>query len=208
MNIQSNILLAVVITFLSMSMTESILSSNQTSKDFKQATFGGGCFWCTEAVFEQLKGVHEVVSGFSGGKIKNPGYREVVTGRTKHAEAILVHYDPQVISYYELLEVFFATHDPTTLNKQGADVGPQYRSIILYHDDFQKEEAQNYIQWMEQERIFENPVVTEIKPFEAFYEASQEHQDFYRLNPDVMYCTYVIEPKLEKLRKYFSDRLK
>jgi peptide-methionine (S)-S-oxide reductase len=174
----------------------------------KIATFGGGCFWCTEAVFESLKGVSQVTSGFSGGKIKNPSYKEVVNGKTGHAEVVQVQYNPEEISFYELLEVFFATHDPTTLNRQGADVGTHYRSIILYHDDFQRQESEEYIQWMENEKIFENKIVTEIKSFEAFYPAGEEHQDFYRQNPQVMYCTYVIDPKLGKLRKYFQDRLK
>ncbi len=172
------------------------------------ATFGSGCFWCTEAVFQQLQGVHSVTSGYSGGHVKNPTYREVCTGTTGHAEVVQVTYDPQVITYEELLEVFWKTHDPTTPNQQGNDIGPQYRSVIFYHNDEQRRLAEHYKQKLDASGAFAAPIVTEIAPFTEFYPAEDYHQRYYELNPDQMYCRFVIAPKIEKFQKVFQDKLK
>ncbi len=174
----------------------------------EKATFGGGCFWCVEAIFERVEGVHKVVSGYSGGDVKNPAYREVTTGRTGHAEVVHIVYDPREVSYLELLEIFFKTHDPTTLNRQGADVGTQYRSIILYHTDSQKQEARQVIQDLDAANIWEDPIVTQVEPFEAFYEAERYHQEYFENNPNQGYCRLVIQPKVEKFEKLFRDKLK
>ncbi len=174
----------------------------------EQATFGLGCFWCGEAVFEQLRGVAAVDSGYSGGSSKDASYKAVSSGRSGHAEVVQITYDPEVISYGELLEVFWKMHDPTTLNRQGADVGSQYRSVIFYHSDEQGKLAEHYKRKLEAAGVFAGPIVTEITPFEAFYPAEKEHVDFYRLNPDNQYCTAVIQPKLAKLKKVFADKLR
>ena len=171
------------------------------------ATFANGCFWCTEAVFQRLEGVSNIVSGFTGGQIKNPPYREVVQGRTGHAEAIQLTYDSSKISYEELLMVFFSTHDPTTLNRQGNDVGTQYRSAIFYHFEDQKQMAQNVINKLNEE-IFEGNIVTEVTEASKFYTAEFEHQNFYNSHPNQPYCQYIIDPKIKKLKEYFSDKLK
>jgi peptide methionine sulfoxide reductase msrA/msrB len=173
-----------------------------------QATFGGGCFWCTEAVYQQLRGVYSVTSGYSGGKKENPTYEEISTGFTGHAEVIQVEYDPQQVSFAELLEVFWMTHDPTTLNQQGADIGTQYRSVVFYHDDQQKRQAEEYQAKLDQSGAFAAPIVTEISPLTKFYAAEQYHQDYYERYPEQGYCRAVIGPKLEKLRKVFHDKLK
>lgn len=178
------------------------------NESLKKATLAGGCFWCTEAVFQRLEGVEEVVSGFTGGNIKNPAYREIITGRTGHAEAIEIKYDPEITKFEELLLVFFATHDPTTLNRQQNDVGTQYRSGIFYHDEDQKITATNVINLLEQEGTFENPIVTEVTEATAFYVAETEHQDFYNQHRQQPYCQYIIDPKITKLKKLFSDKLK
>lgn len=172
------------------------------------ATFGGGCFWCIEAVFDELQGVKKVESGYSGGKIANPTYREVCSGLTGHAEVVRVFYDSSVISFRELLAVFFSVHDPTTLNRQGADVGTQYRSVIFYHNDTQKQEAEKFIKNLEAEGVFNSPIVTEISPAEAFYVAEDYHQDYYENNPNQPYCRVVVNPKMKKFRDKFSDKLK
>ncbi|MEX0996650.1 MAG: peptide-methionine (S)-S-oxide reductase MsrA [Flavobacteriaceae bacterium] len=176
-------------------------------KDITIATFAGGCFWCTEAVFQRLKGVEKVVSGYTGGTIKNPAYREICTGRTGHAEAIQVYFNPGEIQYKELLEVFFATHDPTTLNRQGNDRGTQYRSAVFYNDEKQKEIAEEYIKSLEDKGVFENPIVTEITEATVFYPAEGEHQDYYNQNENQLYCQLVISPKVQKLNNYFKDKL-
>lgn len=168
---------------------------------FEIATFGGGCFWCTEAVFQRLRGVEAVESGYAGGSMPNPDYSKVSSGQTGHAEVIQIHFDPKVISYENLLEVFFATHDPTTKDRQGADVGSQYRSVIFYHSDEQKAAA-------EKAKANLDSVVTEIKPFEAFYKAEDYHQDYFNQNPGNPYCSIVISPKLEKLKVKFAAKLK
>lgn len=172
------------------------------------ATFGGGCFWCTEAIFERVKGVQEVVSGYSGGAVANPDYKSVTSGRTGHAEVVQITYDPEVVSYLELLEIFFKTHDPTTLNRQGADVGTQYRSIILYHNQEQSDLARQVIQTLDTEKIWSDPIVTEVEAFEAFYNAEKYHQEYYENNPNQGYCRMVITPKVEKFEKIFREKLK
>ena len=172
------------------------------------ATLGAGCFWCVEAIFQELKGVDQVASGYSGGEIKNPSYKEVCTGRTGHAEVVQVTYNPQIISFQELLEVFFQTHDPTTMNKQGNDVGTQYRSAIFYHSDKQKEISEEVIKKLNDSGAFNNKIVTEVVPFETFYIAENYHQDYFNLNGEQPYCSYVIKPKMEKFKKAFSDKLK
>lgn len=176
--------------------------------DLEVATLGGGCFWCLEAVFEQLRGVKEVVSGYSGGTVPNPSYQQVCTGRTGHAEVVQVTFDPQVISYREILEVFFDVHDPTTLNRQGADVGPQYRSIILYHDLRQKEVAEEVIQELDEAGSWDTDIVTQLEPFGVFYEAEPYHQRYFERNPRQPYCRAVVAPKVTKFRKHYGFRLK
>lgn len=183
--------------------------TQQTSSGQKEtATFGGGCFWCTEAIFKSLKGVEKVESGYSGGKVKNPTYKEVCTGETGHAEVIQITFDPAVISFHELLKVFWETHDPTTLNRQGADVGTQYRSVIFYHSPQQKEIAEKYKAELNKENVFNKPVVTQITAFDTFYKAENYHQNYYANNSTQGYCQIVIVPKLEKFRKIFKDKLK
>ncbi len=176
--------------------------------NYKYATFGSGCFWCSEAVFEEVNGVIDVVSGYSGGKVINPSYREVCTGRTGHAEVVQIKYDPSVVNYQELLDIFFKTHDPTSLNKQGADVGTQYRSVIFYHDENQKDLAEETIKKLDESHVYEHKIVTEVEPFKNFYMAEEYHQDYYKKNPDYGYCTVVISPKIHKFRQNFSDMLK
>jgi peptide-methionine (S)-S-oxide reductase len=171
------------------------------------ATFGSGCFWCSEAVFQQLKGVKSVKSGYAGGTTENPTYEQVCTGRTGHAEVIQVEFDPSVISYEELLEVFFETHNPTTLNRQGNDVGTQYRSIILYHSDEQKEIAERMKKRFDESGKWKNPIVTEIKAITEFYVAEDYHQDYYKRNTSQPYCRVVISPKLQKFEKSFKLKL-
>ena len=176
--------------------------------NLEQATFGAGCFWCVEAVFQNLSGVKEVVSGYSGGEIKNPGYKEVCSGRTGHAEVVQVTYDPKKISFEDLLEVFWKTHDPTTLNKQGADVGTQYRSVVFYHNEEQKKLAEKFKALLNEKKIFNNPVVTEIAPLKNFYKAEDYHQNYFNKNPEAAYCSYVIRPKMEKMKNLFAEKLK
>lgn len=178
------------------------------SQELAMATFGGGCFWCTEAVFEEMRGVKEVVSGYSGGQVENPTYQAVCTGSTGHAEVVQIKYDPQVTTFAELLEVFFRTHDPTTLNRQGNDTGTQYRSVIYYHNDEQKREAEQIKKELDASEAFPKPIVTEISALEKFYPAEDYHQDYYAKNPSQSYCAYVVGPKVEKFRKVFRDKLK
>jgi peptide-methionine (S)-S-oxide reductase len=172
------------------------------------ATLGSGCFWCTEAFFLRLKGVESVVSGYTGGKVKNPTYREVCTGTTGHAEVVQVKFNPKVISYEEILEVFWNTHDPTTLNRQGADEGPQYRSAVFYHNEEQKKIAEQYKDQLNKSGVFKNSIVTEITPFSIFYPAEDYHQNYYALNANQGYCQYVIRPKIEKFNKQYAAKLK
>ncbi|MEZ4811042.1 MAG: peptide-methionine (S)-S-oxide reductase MsrA [Allomuricauda sp.] len=171
------------------------------------AIFAGGCFWCTEAVFQRLNGVKEVISGYTGGTIKNPGYREICSGRTGHAEAIKIVFDPSQVSFVELMEVFFATHDPTTLNRQGNDVGTQYRSEIFYTTPEQKDQAEEFIALLERERIFGSPIVTAISEEKPFYRAEEEHQNYYNDHRQQPYCQFIIDPKIKKLNAHFAKKL-
>lgn len=172
------------------------------------ATFASGCFWCTEAIFQELEGVHKVTSGYTGGHIRNPSYREVCDEITGHAEAVQIVFDPTVISYTKLLEVFFMTHDPTTLNRQGADVGTQYRSAIFFHEDQQKEAAENVILKLDQSGAWDDPIVTEITKATTFYPAEKYHQNYFNNNRTAAYCNFVIVPKIEKFREVFTELLK
>ena len=174
----------------------------------EKATFGSGCFWCTEAMFQRLKGVYKVKSGYAGGEVKNPTYKEVCSGKTGHAEVIQFEYDPDVISYDELLEVFWKTHDPTTLNRQGNDVGTQYRSVVFYHNEKQKELAEAYKLKLNESQIWPDPIVTEISPLnDNFYPAEVDHDNYYNENGSQPYCAFVVAPKVEKFKKIFSDKL-
>ena len=175
---------------------------------YEIATIGAGCFWCTEAVFQRLKGVVKVESGYSGGSVPNPSYEDVCTGKTGHAECTQITYDPKIISYKELLEVFWKTHDPTTLNRQGADAGTQYRSVIFYHDDDQKQLAEKYKNELDAAKIWNDPIVTEISQLKKFYKAEDYHQNYYNQNGNQPYCSFVITPKIEKFKKVFADKLK
>lgn len=177
-------------------------------KKVEIATLAGGCFWCTEAVFQRLDGVEKVIPGFTGGNIKNPAYREVISGRTGHAEAIQVHFNPEQVSYEELLEIFFATHDPTTLNRQQNDVGTQYRSAIFYHSEAQRKTAEKVKDKFENEGIFEDSIVTEIGEAHEFYTAEKEHYNYYNSHRTQPYCQVIIDPKIKKLQEKFSSRLK
>ncbi|WP_143307392.1 peptide-methionine (S)-S-oxide reductase MsrA [Chitinophaga vietnamensis] len=174
----------------------------------EKATFGGGCFWCTEAQFQELEGVIKVESGYSGGSVANPSYEQVCTGTTGHAEVIQVTYDPAKVSYEELLKAFWTSHDPTQLNRQGNDVGTQYRSVIFYHNEEQKEKAEFYKKKLQESGAYDKPVVTEIAPFKVFYKAEDYHQNYYNQNGSQPYCHFVIQPKLEKFKKVFKDHLK
>ena len=174
----------------------------------EKLTIGGGCFWCTEAVFQRVKGVESVFSGYMGGLFKNPSYREICTGKTGHAEVIQIEFDPAVIPLQDLLLIFFKTHDPTTLNRQGNDVGTQYRSVIFYADEQQRQIAERLMQQLEAEQIFDAPLVTELSPASEFYPAEAYHQDYFNQNTYQPYCSFVIQPKLEKFIQEFKDRLK
>jgi len=179
-----------------------------STSDLSTATLGGGCFWCLEAVYDRVEGVHAVTSGYAGGHVTDPSYRQVCAGTTGHAEVVQLEYDPDVISYHDLLEIFFTIHDPTTKNRQGADVGPQYRSIILYHNDRQQDTASAVIDDLEADGVFGDPIVTEVEPLGTFYRAEEKHQDYYANHPGQPYCQAVIAPKVNKLRKKHAKRLK
>jgi peptide-methionine (S)-S-oxide reductase len=172
------------------------------------ATLGGGCFWCTEAVFSELKGVEEVESGYSGGTAPNPTYQRVCTGRTGHAEAVQITFDPAVISYKEILQIFFTIHDPTTLNRQGADAGTQYRSVIFYHNEEQRNVAEQVVKEIGDARIWDAPIVTQLSPFEVFYKAEDYHQEYFQQNPHQPYCQIVVAPKVAKFRRHYREKLK
>jgi peptide-methionine (S)-S-oxide reductase len=178
------------------------------SHNYETATLGGGCFWCLEPAFADLEGVVDAVVGYAGGSLPDPTYEQVTTGRTGHAEVVQVTFDPQVVTFREILEVFFSIHDPTTVNRQGADVGTQYRSIILAHDERQQQVAQEVIAGLERQGIFTRPVVTQVVPFEAFYRAEEYHQEYFEKNPYAGYCQVVIRPKVAKFKKQYADRLK
>lgn len=176
-------------------------------ENLMKATFANGCFWCTEAVFQRFKGIYNVQSGYTGGTIKNPPYREVCQGRTGHAEGIQFDYDPEMISYQELLEVFFTTHDPTTLNRQGNDVGTQYRSAIFYHNEEQRQQAEDYIVYLDEQAVFDAKIVTEVTPAKPFYIAEEEHHSFYNKHTGQGYCQFIINPKVNKIKKLYQDKL-
>ena len=177
-------------------------------KKMEIATFGAGCFWCVEAVFQRIKGVEKVISGYEGGFVPNPTYKQVCTKKTGHAEVCQIHYDPALVSFEQLLEVFWRTHDPTTPNQQGADKGPQYRSVVFYHSDVQKELAESYKEKLDESGSFDAPIVTEISPSKTFYAAEDNHQDYFNQNPGNSYCHFVIVPKLAKFKQVFADKLK
>jgi peptide-methionine (S)-S-oxide reductase len=174
----------------------------------ERATFGGGCFWCIEAAFEELSGVTDVTSGYAGGDTESPSYREVCRGNTGHAEVVQVTYDESALDYEDLLEVFFTVHDPTTVNRQGPDVGSQYRSIVLYHDDEQRELTETFVEELEERGAFDDPIVTEIEPLEAFYEAEEKHQNYYEKNPEQAYCAVNVAPKVKKVREQFAEQVR
>lgn len=178
------------------------------NEQYEVATLGGGCFWCIEAIYLEMKGIISVTSGYSGGKIKNPTYREVTSGMTGHAEVVQITFDSEVITYRDILTIFFHVHDPTTLNRQGADVGTQYRSVIFYHNDNQKSFAEEVMQEIQNSKVWKDPLVTELSPLTAFYVAEDYHQDYFANNPNAPYCTFVVSPKVEKFRKNFQEYLK
>ena len=192
-------------TFRQMTKTDNQTTTNDT---MQVATFGAGCFWCTEAQFQQLKGVTRVVSGYMGGGVENPTYKQVCSGSTGHAEVTAIWYDPREISYDELLAAFWTSHDPTQLNRQGNDVGTQYRSVIFYHNDEQGQKARDYKKKLNEEQAYHAPVVTEISPAVTFYEAEDYHQNYYNENSNESYCQFVVRPKLEKFKKVFAGKLK
>jgi peptide-methionine (S)-S-oxide reductase len=198
--------------FLGVSMTPitPVHAADDTAeeKPMAKATFAGGCFWCTEAVYKEIKGVKEVTSGYIGGKNPNPTYKQVCTGMTGHAEAVEIEYDPDLVPFEKLLEVFFATHDPTTLNRQGADVGTQYRSGVFYHDDEQKQIAEKVIDRLDAAKVFPQRIVTEVTEASKFYPAEDYHQDYFENNPFQPYCQAAVSPKVAKVRKVFKDLLK
>lgn len=183
-------------------------NKDKQASDSKQATFGGGCFWCLEAIYQDVIGVNKVKSGYAGGVVENPSYEQVCTGRTGHAEVVQIDFDPDVISYDDLLTIFWRIHDPTTLNRQGADVGTQYRSIILTHDEEQKTAAERSLAEIEAQSLYRDPIVTEIEPLDTFYPAEVYHDDYYRRNRNQPYCRAVIDPKVAKFRKSFADKIK
>lgn len=189
-------------------LVTTVKTENKDMQGLEIATFGAGCFWCVEAVFQQIDGVEKVVSGYSGGKIKNPSYKEVCTGMTGHAEVCQIYYDPKKVEFKTLLEAFWQTHDPTTLNRQGNDVGTQYRSAVFYHNERQKEEAEFYLKKLNESGAWSKPVVTEIVAFEVFYPAEDYHQNYFNANGEEPYCQYVIRPKVEKFQKAFKEKIK
>lgn len=205
---KKNNLLIVLFCFTSLTLDAQTIKPKNMNEELQVATLGSGCFWCTEAFFLKLNGVESVVSGYSGGKVKNPTYREVCTGLTGHAEVIQVKFNPKIISYEEILEVFWNTHDPTTLNKQGADEGTQYRSAVFFHSEEQKKIAEQYKSQLDKAGVYKNRIVTEITPFTVFYPAEDYHQNYYALNPNQGYCQYVIRPKIEKFNKQYASKLK
>jgi len=186
-----------------------VTSQERTTKrngSMAKATLGGGCFWCLEAVYQEVDGVHEIVSGYAGGHVPNPSYEQVCTGDTGHAEVVELRYDESLVSYRDLLEIFFTIHDPTTKDRQGADVGPQYRSIVLYHDEEQKQTARSVIGELEANGVYSG-IVTDVEPLDTFFEAEEDHQDYYRRNSGLPYCQAVISPKVKKLRDKHADKI-
>ena len=197
-----------LIIFANLVFTVTLLGNRVMRDNYESATFGGGCFWCVEAIFERVQGVVTAESGYSGGHVANPDYKQVTSGLTGHAEVVQITFDPTQVSYVELLEIFFKTHDPTTLNRQGNDVGTQYRSIVLFHSDEQRIMADTVITSLGEEGIWRDPIVTTVEPFDAFYSAEGYHQEYYENNPNKGYCRVVINPKVEKFEKLFREKLK
>lgn len=192
------VLFLTLLTFTNLAMAQKL----------ETATLAGGCFWCTEAVYKELKGISDIKPGYSGGHVKNPAYREVCNGTTGHAEVIQITFDPEVVSFSEILEVFFMTHDPTTLNRQGNDVGTQYRSAVFYHNDEQKQTAEKVIRLFAQEKVYDRPIVTEVTAFDKFYVAEDYHFNYFARNKNEPYCQYVVAPKVEKFKKIFKEKMK
>lgn len=189
-------------------MTQNALDHQEEPATADVATFGGGCFWCTEAIFDRVAGVLSVTSGYAGGESEDPTYREICSGTTGHAEVIQVRFDPTRVSYADLLEIFFKTHDPTTRNRQGADVGTQYRSVVFHHSEAQKDIVEKVIRALGSAEVYARPIVTEIVPFESFYPAEEDHQEYFALNGNQPYCRAVIQPKVEKFEKVFREKLR
>jgi peptide-methionine (S)-S-oxide reductase len=185
-----------------------MLTGKPKTEQSEVATLGGGCFWCSEAVFSELKGVERVEPGYSGGSVPNPTYEQVCSGTTGHAEVVQITFDPKVISFREILDVLFATHDPTTLNRQGSDVGTQYRSVIFYHSEEQKATAEKVIEELTKAKTWDVPIVTQIEPFKAFYQAEEYHKNYFKRHPEQAYCQVIIAPKVAKFRKLFLPKLK
>lgn len=183
-------------------------NGNSANTNLQVATLGGGCFWCIEAIYNDMKGVTSAISGYAGGRVKNPTYEQVCAHQTGHAEVVQVMFDPNVITYHDVLDIFFSIHDPTTLNRQGNDVGDQYRSVILYHDDEQKRSAQETIKALTEARAFSDPIVTQVVPFDEFYAAENYHQEYFKNNPNQPYCRFVVAPKVSKFRKSHAEMLK
>ena len=204
---------ALILVLFGLALTNSYAQSIITKKSIMSdkleiATLANGCFWCTEAIFQRLNGVEKVTSGYAGGKVKNPTYNEVTSGETGHAEVIQIQFNPSVITFQEILDVFFATHDPTTLNRQGYDIGTQYRSAIFYHSTTQKEVAEAFIKSLTEAKVFDKKIVTQVTPFEVFYDTEAYHQNYYNNNKNQGYCVAVINPKLDKFIKKYKDKLK
>jgi peptide-methionine (S)-S-oxide reductase len=204
------LLIATVFVFsiVNISGQSAITKKSNMSNNLETATLANGCFWCTEAIFQRLNGVESVISGYSGGTVKNPSYQEVITGRTGHAEVIQIEFDPLVVTFQDVLDVFFSTHDPTTLNRQGYDIGTQYRSAIFYHSPEQKETSEEFIRALTEAGVYEQPIVTEVTGFDNFYKAENYHQNYYNNNRTQGYCMAIINPKLEKFIKKYKDKLK
>ncbi len=205
--LQIVLIIAALSFFINAAESQDNMNKTNLKSNLETATFGSGCFWCTEAIFARVKGVNSSISGYSGGTEPNPDYKLICSGTTRYAEVVQITFDPNIITFSELLEIFWNTHDPTTLNRQGADVGPQYRSVIFYHSDKQKEDAEYLRDKLNQAGIWKKPIVTEIIAYSRFYKAEESHQDFYENNPSYGYCNYVITPKVEKFEKIFKDYL-
>lgn len=203
-----NVFIVLVLLGTNLNAQIEITKKSKMSNKLEIATLANGCFWCTEAIFQRLKGVEKLTSGYTGGSLKNPTYREISTGETGHAEAIQIYFNPTIISYQEILDVFFNTHNPTTLNRQGYDKGTQYRSAIFYHSKEQKENSEAFIKALTDAKVFDDPIVTEVNEFNMFYEAEKYHQNYYNNNKTQGYCIAVINPKLEKFIKNYKDKLK
>ncbi len=197
-----------ILIFVNLIFTGASMGRIEMQEKTELATFGGGCFWCVEAIYDRVLGVQMVESGYAGGNVANPSYTQVTTGKTGHAEVVQITFDPLQITYVELLEIFFKTHDPTTLNRQGADIGTQYRSIVFYHNEDQRSQVEKVIEDLDRAGIWSDPIVTQVEPFENFYKAENYHQEYFENNPNQGYCRVVIQPKVAKFEKVFKDKMK